>query len=45
MEEHMNVKKAFSCMLTLLLVFAFFGCDQVFNPGDSGDTGIAPPPL
>lgn len=40
----MNVKKAFTCMLTLLLVFAFFGCDQVFNPGDSGDTGIAPPP-
>ena len=41
----MNVKKAFTCMLTLLLVFAFFGCDQVFNPGDSGDTGIAPPPI
>ena len=40
----MNVKKAFTCMLTLLLVFAFFGCDQVFNPGDSGDTGIIPPP-
>lgn len=40
----MNVKKAFSCMLTLLLVFAFFGCDQVFNPGDSDDTGIVPPP-
>lgn len=41
----MNVKKAFSCMLTLLLVFAFLGCDQIFKPDGTGDTGIAPPPI
>lgn len=41
----MSKKRLFTGLLALLLVFAFLGCDQIFKPDGTGDTGITPPPL